>query len=87
MNQKLFIIGMSLLLLGMLIGVWTLMDLGTTFDAVSSESASPSALASDIDQSIRPMIVGMPAIIVGVVLLVINWWRGRRQRLFARPSS
>ena len=80
MNQNLFKMGMSLLFLGMLLAVWTLMDLGTSFEAVTGENASPSALARDIDHSIRPMIVGMPAIIVGAVLLVINWWRGRRIR-------
>ena len=86
MNQNLFKIGLSLLCLGLLLAGWTLIGLQHTYDAAGGDSATAAALAEEIETSVSPMMVGMPAIILGVVLLLIHWWRNRR-RSFLEPLS
>ena len=77
MNRKLKTTGLVLIAIAMGLMLCTAAGMISTFNFASAEAASASVLAQGIHQALGPMMVGGPALITGVILLVAGWWRGR----------
>ena len=77
-SKRLKLIGLLLILAG-LVGVGiTAADMSAIYSAETGDSAP--ALAEAISGTMVPATVGVLLALVGVVLVLCGWWRGRRAK-------
>ena len=71
----------SLVVTGILCVLVTYSGMIAAFGRAENVQASAETLAQGVDASLIPSMICWPILVMGIVLLSINWFKGRRRAL------